>query len=304
MTEVFPSYYPQFHCRAAACRHTCCRGWEIDIDPQTRELYRTVGGALGEKLRANIADGGETATFCLTEDERCPFLLNSGLCQLILKLGEDKLCQICTDHPRFRSFFTDRTEVGVGLCCEAAAELILSQSEPMRLCLQGFETLTEEETAFLSARETLFSVARERSRPLAARMETLLERTGADLPNWDGAAWLEVYIKLERLERDWEACLAVLQNAPFLTVPTVLDLPAEQLLCYFLYRHLAGGLDDGLFAARTAFAVLSTLLVATLWQYGTEHTLPRFFDLARRYSAEIEYSDENTAALLLRLENQ
>ena len=306
MTEVFPQYYPRFRCRAAACRHTCCRGWEIDIDRETRELYRAVGGALGEKLRRSIADGDETASFRLTADERCPFLLDSGLCQLILELGEENLCQICTDHPRFRSFFSDRTEVGVGLCCESAAALVLTQAEPMRLCVQGTEVLEPEEEAFLAAREALLAIAQERTRPLDERMDELLARTGAALPEKSGAAWFEVYIKLERLEPDWDICLAALQKAPVLAVPAALELPAEQLLCYFLYRHLAGALDDGGFAARTAFAVLSTRVVAALWQHtaapaedapcaaGTE----AFCDLARRYSAEIEYSDENTAALL------
>ncbi len=306
MTEVFPQYYPRFRCRAAACRHTCCRGWEIDIDRETRELYRSVGGALGEKLRRSIADGDETASFRLTADERCPFLLDSGLCQLILELGEENLCQICTDHPRFRSFFSDRTEVGVGLCCEAAAALVLTQAEPMRLCVQGTEVLEPEEEAFLAAREALLAIAQERTRPLDERMDELLARTGAALPEKSGAAWFEVYIKLERLEPDWDICLAALQKTPVLAVPAALELPAEQLLCYFLYRHLAGALDDGGFAARTAFAVLSTRIVATLWQHtaapaeaapcaaGTE----AFCNLARRYSAEIECSDENTAALL------
>lgn len=322
MTEVFPQYYPRFRCRAAACRHTCCRGWEIDIDEETREIYRAVGGALGEKLRRSIADGDETVSFRLTADERCPFLLDSGLCQLILELGEENLCQICTDHPRFRSFFSDRTEVGVGLCCEAAAELVLTQAEPMRLCTQGAEALEPEEEAFLAARETLFAIAQERARPLDERMDELLAQTGAALPERSGAEWFEVYIKLERLEPEWETCLAALQNAPALAVPPVLALPAEQLLCYFLYRHLAGALDDGCFAARTAFAVLSTRIVATLWQYGSAQlvdalcapnteasgtsasealrasALEAFCDLARRYSAEIEYSDENTSALL------
>ena len=298
MTEVYPSYYPQFRCRAGACKNTCCRGWEIDIDPETREFYRTVGGELGQKLRESILDGEDGASFRLTEDERCPFLLDSGLCQLILALGEDKLCQICTDHPRFRSFFSDRAEVGIGLCCEAAAELVLSQTLPMRLCSEGNDALLPEETEFLSARETLFSIAQDRRFPLDARMDELLDRTGAALPEKSGAAWFEVYIKLERLEPDWEICLAALKNAPRLAVPEALTLQGEQLLCYFLYRHLAGALDDSLFAARTAFAVLHTRLVATLWQYGPARTLPRVYDLARRCSAEIEYSDNNTAALL------
>ena len=86
MTEVYPSYYPQFRCRAGVCKNTCCRGWEIDIDSETREFYRTVGGDLGQKLRQSILDGEDGASLRLTEDERCPFLLDSGLCQLILEL--------------------------------------------------------------------------------------------------------------------------------------------------------------------------------------------------------------------------
>ena len=298
MTEVFPAVYPRFRCSAGACRHTCCRGWEIDIDDETRAFYHTVGGELGEKLRQSILDGAEGASFRLTADECCPFLLDSGLCQLILALGEDALCQICTDHPRFRSFFSDRTEVGLGLCCEAAAELILSQEAPMRLCVQGTEALSPEETAFLDAREALFATAQNRSRSLEQRLDTLLARVGASLPEKSGAEWFEVYITLERLEPDWESCLAALKKAPRLAVPAALALPGEQLLCYFLYRHLPGALDDGLFAARTAFAALSTRLVATLWQHGGAHTAEAFYELARRYSAEVEYSDENVAALL------
>lgn len=298
MTEVFPSYYPQFRCRADRCKHTCCRDWEIDIDPKAREFYRTVGGAMGEKLRESIVDGEETASFRLTRDKRCPFLLESGLCQLIVALGEQSLCQICTDHPRFRSFFSDRTEIGVGLCCEAAAELILSQTAPMTLCVQGEEALTQEEQGLLTARKHLLSVAQHRASPLSERLDVLLERAQISFAEMSGKDWYEVYITLERLEDDWADRLAVLKNAPSLTAPSALDLPAEQLLCYFLYRHLTGALDDGLLSPRIAFSVLSTLIVTTLWQYGTEHTAAQFYDLARRYSAEIEYSDENVEALL------
>ena len=301
MTEVFPGYYPQFRCRADRCKHTCCRDWEIDIDPKSREFYRTVGGAAGEKLRESIIDNDGTSSFRLTRDKRCPFLLDSGLCQLILELGEQSLCRICTDHPRFRSFFSDRTEIGVGLCCEAAAELVLSQTEPMTLCVQGDEALAEEEQELLTARELVFGIAQYRKAPLSARMDELLERAQISFSEMSGADWYEVYITLERLEDDWADQLAVLKNAPSLTAPSALDLPAEQLLCYFLYRHLSGALDDGLFFPRIAFSVLSTLIVMTLWQYGTEHTMARFCDLARRYSAEIEYSDENVDALLTAL---
>ena len=42
MHTVIPSFYPDFQCRASRCRHSCCKGWEIDIDEDTAEKYRTM----------------------------------------------------------------------------------------------------------------------------------------------------------------------------------------------------------------------------------------------------------------------
>ena len=132
MKLIAPDYYPQFRCIADKCRHSCCIGWEIDIDPETRETYRRVPGPFGERLNAAIEDG-EVSTFRLGKGERCPMLNASGLCDLITALGEGALCQICADHPRFRSYFSDRTELGLGLCCEEAARLVPADSNrPLR----------------------------------------------------------------------------------------------------------------------------------------------------------------------------
>ena len=32
MKTVVPSYYKDFRCIAGDCRHTCCVGWEVDVD--------------------------------------------------------------------------------------------------------------------------------------------------------------------------------------------------------------------------------------------------------------------------------
>ena len=34
-----PSYYKKFKCIADKCEHSCCIGWEIDIDEETLEKY-------------------------------------------------------------------------------------------------------------------------------------------------------------------------------------------------------------------------------------------------------------------------
>lgn len=140
MKTVIPDYYESFRCIASECRHTCCAGWEIDIDRESAERYGRVPGAIGEKLRSTMEPAPDDersdenfAHFRLLPGDRCPFLNDDNLCQLIIELGESSLCQICTDHPRFRNFWSDRIEMGLGLACEEAARIILTQPETMKL---------------------------------------------------------------------------------------------------------------------------------------------------------------------------
>ena len=124
-----PKYYKKFKCIADKCRHNCCIGWEIDVDFDTFDFYSKTDGDFGERLRNSIDKTSDIPHFILSENERCPFLNKKNLCDIIINMGQDCLCQICADHPRFRSFFSARQELGLGMCCEAAAELILKQNE-------------------------------------------------------------------------------------------------------------------------------------------------------------------------------
>lgn len=292
MKTVTPGYYPEFHCIADRCRHSCCIGWEIDIDSNTLARYRTVGGTLGDRLAAHIADGA----FVLDEQERCPFLNEQGLCDIITGLGEDALCAICADHPRFRHFYGDRVELGLGLCCEAAAELVLSQTQPMVFAESGNEQATAAEQAFFALRQQLLTVLQDRAKPLSARLQEVLDTVDATIPVHDYAA---VYRRLERLDESWTARLDDLRLPPPPLAPEW-NVPFEQLAVYFLFRHLTDALEDGLFAERVALAVLSTQVLQSLFAAG-DQTMAALVDLARAYSAEIEYSDENVDALLCRL---
>lgn len=105
MQNAYPDYYPLFHCSAGRCRHNCCIGWEIDVDGDSLAAYDQIGGEMGERLHKCIDRSGEMPHFLLGEQERCPFLNGKNLCDLILYGGEGMLCQICSDHPRYRSFF-------------------------------------------------------------------------------------------------------------------------------------------------------------------------------------------------------
>ena len=179
MQNAYPDYYPLFHCIADRCRHNCCIGWEIDVDGDSLAAYDQIGGEMGERLHKCIDRSGEMPHFLLGEQERCPFLNGKNLCDLILYGGEGMLCQICTDHPRYRSFLSERTEIGVGLCCEEAARLILTRPEKTTLVVTGEGELDEKETALLTLRDHLFAIAQNKfCRPAVHTCRTSRLRSG------------------------------------------------------------------------------------------------------------------------------
>ncbi len=310
MKIVAPKFYKSFRCIADKCPHSCCIGWEIGIDRETLKRYHAVSGAFGERLQNAIAISDGEAVFRLKKDERCPFLNARGLCDIYLTLGEDALCQICTDHPRFRNFFSDRTEVGLGLCCAEAARQMLSSPEPFSLCI-----LTEEESSpipapeedtFFALRQKMFDAIQAKNIPLEVRMQNVLILVGARLPERDFATWARFYASLERLDTAWDTVLFALQSAPQTDIFRFADEESvpffENLLCYFVYRHLAGALRDGRFGARAAFAVHATQFIAALCAANAfenqKFNIETALDIVRLYSSEIEYSDENLEAIL------
>lgn len=173
MKLIAPDYYPAFHCIAGACRHSCCTGWEIDIDDDTLARYRR------DPFIAPHIEAGAPPHFALLSGERCPFLNADGLCALILREGEDVLCQICRDHPRFRNYRSDCVEIGLGLVCEEAARLILLRKTPMRLVTLsddgGDETPDEDERELVDLRAELLGGIAEEG-PIARLREYLIYR--------------------------------------------------------------------------------------------------------------------------------
>lgn len=90
MCHFTPDCYKDFPCIAGRCRHSCCIGWEIDVDPDKLCSYNAVPGPFGDRLRANISPA-DPPHFILGEGERCPFLNSENLCDIILTLSEDQI---------------------------------------------------------------------------------------------------------------------------------------------------------------------------------------------------------------------
>lgn len=304
MILTAPCYYPAFRCIADRCRHSCCIGWEIGIDPESRETYRAMTDDFGARLNGCIEDSANGAAFRLLPGDRCPLLNESGLCDLILQKGEGALCQICADHPRYRSFFSHMTEIGLGLCCEEAARIILSRTEKTFFITLEDDGVAqepdEEEAALLALRAECISIMQQREFSVDVRLELLLDHVDACWPLGMDPAWVAFYRDLERLDPAWDGALDTLggewDELPHLTTAF------EQFAVYLLYRHLPGDLADGDARSRVKFAALNTrLLMALCCAHAKRHgacTLEDCAEYARMWSAEIEYDEDNVDALL------
>ena len=151
MTEMYPAYYEAFR----------CTGWEIDIDGKSAARYAALPGAFGERVRAAV-EPGEPPHFRLDAAGRCAMLRDDNLCELQRTLGESALCNICRDHPRYRVFLPGRTEIGLGLCCEEAARLLLSQTEKVTLRGAVSKAPPRETVELLLFRQKLLDAAQDR----------------------------------------------------------------------------------------------------------------------------------------------
>lgn len=296
MKTVVPSYYKNFKCIADKCRHSCCVGWEIDINPEAMEYYSSLDGDIGNMLKANISKGDEPH-FILKEGDRCPFLKENGLCHLICELGEKSLCNICADHPRFRNFFSGGVEMGLGLCCEAACELILKSTEAFSLEAEDDIYLEDEEKYFLGKRNKLLSIM-EKNVPLGERFSQLLKEADASFTDSTLEEWVDFLLGLERLDEKWTELLEGLKAESFASFDKEeYALPLKNLCVYFLYRHLPSMLFDGDICSKVKFAVLATVFIHTLAVNSLGVYIDLLCDFARMFSAEIEYSDENLEAV-------
>ncbi|MBR3594003.1 MAG: flagellin lysine-N-methylase [Clostridia bacterium] len=299
MAVVYPDYYGEFRCIADKCRHNCCIGWEIDIDGDTLDFYRSVKGDFGKRLLENISE--DAPHFILGDNERCPFLNHKNLCDIITELGEGKLCSICRDHPRFRVELPGRTEVGLGLCCEEAARIVITKKNKTSLTCAP-----ETDDEIILLRDEITALLQNREKSLENRLCDVFSLFGESIPVFSADEWRERLLALERLDDGWGERIADLRGEDgleeFERYIAGRETEYEQFLVYIIYRHLAAAPDWDEAYRRVCFAAFCYFLIYNLgalhYKKHGKFTTADQIELVREFSAEIEYSDENLYAVI------
>lgn len=303
MDYLVPDYFAEFNCIASACTDSCCRaGWEIPIDGETLDFYRSVDIGIDENI---YVDQDGDSVFNLRPDRSCVYLRADGLCDIYIKTG-GRLCDICTKYPRFFEEYDGFSEAGLAVSCPVAAELILGrEGNPYGdLSRQSDDRLLE----FLAAarERAIGMIYQEKSPETAAE---LLLGYGLDLQeliDFDALDELECvdFAAEELLSPDELSALRsfIAEKTEILTtqwLETLKSSPAEcqstarerrNYLAYLVYRYFLKAINTEDIATQCRFIAAMYQLVCSL---GCE-----FAEAVKITCREIEHDLDNVAAIL------
>ena len=111
-----------------------------------------------------------------------------------------------------------------------------------------------------------------------------------------------ILLHFEHLDTNWPELLRNLKSSHH-------DFSAQPLsskwnnalnnLChYFIYRHLPCDADESEFCAVICYAFFSLKVILALTMCESDYCIDTLINIARMYSAEVEYSDENYDSLI------
>jgi len=304
------SYFDSFRCIAGACPDSCCKEWDVQVDDASAAYYRSLPGALGDRLR-QVLRCSEYGTVMAIEDGRCPMWRRDGLCRIQSELGEAALCQTCREFPRLRHDYSDFLELDLELSCPEAARLIFTEPllpDTVQEVPGGEEPEYDTEAMeVLKATRSRALALLELPRPVGERLALILlfgYQAQAELDGETGGEFLpdaalagvadflkpgsirdiaDFFRTLEILTPGWEQLLATASHR---------ELPPEaiRLARYLIRRYWLQAVSDYDLSCRVKFMIVSCLLVSSL--------AGDFPETAQLFSKEIENNLDNVESLL------
>ena len=334
MITIKPDFYDNFKCIASKCTDNCCIGWEIDIDDTTKEKYDNIEGTFSEKLHKNIGYNGQDYYFKLAKNDRCPFLNEDNLCELILNCGEDMLCDICREHPRFYEWYENYTDMGIGLCCEEACGLLFENNDSLNF--MAYDDGKDEDDEFINSIVKTRSIAFN----LIANRKDKFNECIINLINFGKAVQNKFFAEIEekatpdlsktevmeKLLALFEKCEPFDENYPILIskIKESIDeieenknafhkylgedfYAYEKLLTYIIFRYYMKALYDGDLQSKITFSLINLWLVecidVLIWLKAKTYNTSDRINSVKDWSKQIEYSDENINLLISELRN-
>ena len=283
-----PLYYEKFKCIADKCTNSCCVGWEIDVDENTFKKYKKSKCQYAVTACESI-EISDTPHFKLSNDEKCPHLDEKGLCKIIINMGEDYLCDICREHPRFYNYTNYGCEVGLGMSCPEACRIILSSDgyDEFNVVARGEGSIERIEFDSLAQRDKIYKILKNKELRFDEKLKTICNDYEIDLMAVNENEYVDCINSLEYLNDSHRSLFSAfsLNTERDKSFHTYL----ERALAYFIYRHCTEAMDYEEHRISLAFCLFLENLLASLIANKDGDV----FEIARIISEEIEYSTDN-----------
>ena len=304
-------HYDAFRCIAQDCPDSCCKEWDVLVDDASADLYRSLPGDLGDRLRQVLyTEDGQV--YMSIENGRCPMWRSDSLCRIQAELGHGALCKTCRDFPRLTHDYGAFVELGLELSCPEAARMILTSPA------FGFTTeevpggeapdydrdamdvlLKTREKAFTLLRNAQYSVPETLALLLIYGYQAQALLDGVDAPALDPVLSLQQAQEIAK-PADISEILQFFSGLEILTEEWKIRLtspnPAQwheqfrNLARYGVERYWLQAVSDYDLAGRVKLIVIFCLVVQAL---GGD-----FIATAQLFSKEIENNAENIDAIL------
>lgn len=329
MKNTYPSYYKIFSCIADKCPDTCCAGWAVVADSESLEKYSKINDEFGKKIRSIIAIDEDGDSIFAPINNRCPFLLDSGLCEMYIELGHESLCRTCRQYPRHITYFGARSETGLSLSCPEAARLIMQSESPITFETENTldfpqPTGIDPELYFtlLDARKKAIDILQCREFSIRQRICAFLEFSrdiahGVRHYEYDeiraaiekdyseiqenaysqrranGAIkkYFSDFGSLEMLDSSFADRLSEAENVDVAAF-SVSDIEYEHLMVYFVFRYFMAAVFDRDLLTKSKFAAVSFIVIQKLCATQNADKGKRI-QIMQRFSKEVEHSASN-----------
>lgn len=306
-----PLYASEFECLAGKCPDSCCKEWEIVIDPETEKKYLEMTGETGEELRACMEKDEDGDTIFHNVDGHCPWWNSDGLCRLRILKGQEMTSLICRLHPLIIEEYESFTEGMLSISCPEAYRLILSspvssypeitekaEDEVLNLLAECRNTWLKEMDEEKSAEENL------------RLLYTLGAKYQKEINDAEGIE--EPLLKYEDLLHGTQLCNELLPFARTdLEITTdrfrnllshctrkaeekdLKEALSNRILAYFACRYELKAVNDCDLMHHIQFIELSLYLPAVIAALAKEES----GEVYRLYSREVEHNADNYALL-------
>lgn len=297
MKVIAPKYFSQFKCLASNCSHSCCIGWEIDVDDKTLSKYENSKVGYARKICKSI-DKKDTPHFTLLPNGNCPHLDESGLCKIITNLGEDYLCDICREHPRFYNQTSYGLEVGLGLSCEEACRIILTSSNYVEMIEVDNDDAQAEKFDFnpIPFRNKMLEILAKQDLAYEDKLHTLSKEFDVSTQIISDEDWVEVLNSLEYLNDDHKNLFSCYSSSTLATASRQSYL--ERALAYFVYRHVAKAQSTFEIKQYLGLCLFLEKLLSSILENQNVDNLKNIMAIAIIISEEIEYNEDNVDQIL------